>query len=425
MASRGFPLMRLSGRGFVRSWSAADLVGNVEAAAGLTWASLRAFATFVRARPRVVVGVGGYASLPPGVAAVALRIPLVLAERRCRAGSRQPRARPDGRRVRGRQPGHTPAACRGDRGSRPRAGARGAPDAGEPPRCTEDARNSRGANDRVLHGGSLGARRINRVAMYLSHRWSKRNDLAIYHVTGRRDYEELAARIGPASHGGEEHGTKRERHGNGASGLWRRMVPYQDDFELLYQVADVMVCRAGAMTVAELAVTGVPSVLIPLGGAPSDHQTAERRAVPSVPAPQCSCPMPMRAGAARAYARRASRRPCSSRGDGDGGPRSRPKTWPSVCSGAWWPRSSARWPTVASTISPPRGVSVRSASMKAARPRAQKRSLQARLTRCWASESPSASRRPPCTTGCPTSRRPVATCRSPPMTVRRSRRKNG
>ena len=78
MAGRGFPLLRLSGRGFVRSWSAADLVGNVAAAAGLTWASLRAFATFVRARPRVVVGAGGYASLPPGVATVALRIPLVL-----------------------------------------------------------------------------------------------------------------------------------------------------------------------------------------------------------------------------------------------------------------------------------------------------------------------------------------------------------
>ena len=60
-------------------------------------------------------------------------------------------------------------------------------------------------------------------------------------------------------------------------GLWRRMVPFQDNFELLYEAADVMVCRAGAMTVAELAVTGVPSVLIPLGGAPSDHQTQNAR----------------------------------------------------------------------------------------------------------------------------------------------------
>ncbi len=47
--------------------------------------------------------------------------------------------------------------------------------------------------------------------------------------------------------------------------------------ELLYAAADVAVCRAGAMTVAELAVAGVPSVLVPLPGAPGDHQGANAR----------------------------------------------------------------------------------------------------------------------------------------------------
>ena len=54
-------------------------------------------------------------------------------------------------------------------------------------------------------------------------------------------------------------------------------MPYRDGMEDVYAAADVMVCRAGAMTVAELAVAGVPSILVPLPGAPGDHQTANAR----------------------------------------------------------------------------------------------------------------------------------------------------
>jgi UDP-N-acetylglucosamine--N-acetylmuramyl-(pentapeptide) pyrophosphoryl-undecaprenol N-acetylglucosamine transferase len=54
-------------------------------------------------------------------------------------------------------------------------------------------------------------------------------------------------------------------------------VPYEERMDLLYAAADVVVCRAGAMTVAELAVAGVPSILVPLPGAPGDHQTANAR----------------------------------------------------------------------------------------------------------------------------------------------------
>ena len=61
-----------------------------------------------------------------------------------------------------------------------------------------------------------------------------------------------------------------------------------------YQAADVVVARAGAVTVAELAVIGVPAVLVPLPGAPGDHQTINARALAAaggavvVPDGQCS-----------------------------------------------------------------------------------------------------------------------------------------
>jgi UDP-N-acetylglucosamine--N-acetylmuramyl-(pentapeptide) pyrophosphoryl-undecaprenol N-acetylglucosamine transferase len=63
---------------------------------------------------------------------------------------------------------------------------------------------------------------------------------------------------------------------------------------LFYQAADIVVSRAGANTVAELAVVGVPAILVPLPGAPGDHQRAnagvlERAgAAVVVPDPECS-----------------------------------------------------------------------------------------------------------------------------------------
>ena len=71
-------------------------------------------------------------------------------------------------------------------------------------------------------------------------------------------------------------------------------VPYEERMPLVYAAADLVVCRAGAMTVAELAAAGVPAVLVPLPGAPGDHQTANARVLEGVGAavlladPECT-----------------------------------------------------------------------------------------------------------------------------------------
>ncbi len=117
-------------------------------------------------------------------------------------------------------------------------------------------------------GGSLGARRINTAVAELAVRWSDRSDISIYHVAGRRDFSRFA---GGATSEGDAHGAE--------SGLHYRVVPFEERMPEVYRAADLCVCRAGALTVAELLVAGVPAILVPLPGAPRDHQTRNAAAL--------------------------------------------------------------------------------------------------------------------------------------------------
>ena len=133
-------------------------------------------------------------------------------------------------------------------------------------------------------GGSLGARRINRAVADVARTWrdGSGETRSLYHVTGRRDYDEFA-------HGVPEEGSRRSDDGP----LYYRVVPFEDHMAELYTSADVCVTRAGAMTVAELLIAGVPAILVPLPGAPRDHQTKNAEALVRigaavhVPDPEC------------------------------------------------------------------------------------------------------------------------------------------
>ncbi len=267
LQGRGFPFTLLPGRGIVRSMRPADAVANLGALAGLAVAAVRGIGVVSRARPQVVVSVGGYASLAASMAAVVRRVPLVLVNVDAVPGAAN--------RLLGR---FARASAVGWEGSGlPRAVVTGTPVR------PELARTGRSGGDRsqaraalglpadrptvAVFGGSLGARRINRAALDLADRWADRDDRSIYHVVGRRDWEDRL-RAGGGGTTGE---------GSTSRGLALVRVDYQDRMELVYAAADVVVCRAGAMTIAELAVTGVPSILVPLPGAPGDHQTANAR----------------------------------------------------------------------------------------------------------------------------------------------------
>ena len=117
----------------------------------------------------------------------------------------------------------------------------------------------------AIVGGSLGARQLNDAALALHDQWRQRVDIAIRHVSGPRDYERCMERIAELRRDSDT--------------LSYEIVRYEEDMPGLYGRTAVLVCRAGAVTCAEVAVTGTPALLVPLPGAPGDHQTLNARAL--------------------------------------------------------------------------------------------------------------------------------------------------
>jgi len=285
LAGRGFPVTLLPGRGIVRSLAPRVLVANARSAYELLVAAVRAISVVGTARPRVVVAVGGYASLAGSIGAVVHRVPLVLVNVDAVPGAAN--------RVLGRFAAASAVGWEGN--PLPRAVVTGTPvrpaisAVVRTPEARQAARAELGmATDRqvvVVFGGSLGARQINRAVDGLVERWRGRQDLVIYHIVGRRDW-------GAYSDDGAV--DRIDRTGPAGGGLDLVRVAYEERMPLVYAAADLVVSRAGAMTVAELAVAGVPSVLVPLPGAPGDHQTENARVLERVgaavllPDPACT-----------------------------------------------------------------------------------------------------------------------------------------
>lgn len=259
----GFPVTLLPGRGLSRRRRPADLWANLKALAAAAAALAMAVTAFRRWRPAVVISLGGYASLPCVGAAVLWRVPVVVVNVDAVPG------------LVNRLSGRVAAACAvsGPDVALPRAVVTGVPirpameAVDRSPDGRRRARLKLGlppeAQVVAVSGGSLGALRVNRATVELASLWAARAGVAVRHVVGRRDFE-LMSSAAPAPIGG---------------GLVYQQVPYEEDMAGLYSAADVAVQRAGANTVAELALAGVPAVLVPLPGAPGDHQGANARAM--------------------------------------------------------------------------------------------------------------------------------------------------
>jgi len=249
----GYAFWGLPGRGIQRRVT----LDNIGAVLGILGGVFRGIALVRRLRPRVIVVIGSYASVPCVVGAVVFRVPIVVLARDAKAGAADrlagrfakvcavpfpvtdlPRAVVTGNPVR-------PEVLATDRVAG-RSGARAA--LGLPLDRTVIA----------VFTGSLGSRRVNTAVRGLIERWADRCDLAVRHAVGRRDWAEYSADL-PALSG---------------DGIVYQPIEYEDQMELLLAAADVAVTRAGGATVAELAAVGLPAIMVPLPVAPRDHQTA-------------------------------------------------------------------------------------------------------------------------------------------------------
>jgi UDP-N-acetylglucosamine--N-acetylmuramyl-(pentapeptide) pyrophosphoryl-undecaprenol N-acetylglucosamine transferase len=241
----GFEIDLLPGRGLQRRLT----FQNVQALWGACSAVVRAIAIVRRVRPRVVVGFGGYASFPCVLAARLLRVPVVVHEQDAAPGL----ANRLGVRL----------------GARPAVSLPGTPLpnatlTGNPVRAAlaHLDRPPHAASDPALlavFGGAQGARTINRAALGCYDAWRARRDLAVHHVCGPRHVDACAAELAAVRRSGDT--------------LKYELVGYEERMDLVYGQAALAVCRAGAGTIAELTAVGLPAVLVPLPGAPSDHQT--------------------------------------------------------------------------------------------------------------------------------------------------------
>ena len=220
----------------------------------LPWRLLRAFAQCVaalrRVKPSVVLGMGGYVAFPGGVMARMLGYPLVVHEQNSVAGLTNRLLAKLANRVLEAFPGSLPGATwtgnpvRRDIGTAPAPEIRYA--------------NRTGPLQVLVVGGSLGARALNEIVPQALALLDQNERPRVTHQSGRAHVaalHEAYARAGVAA----------------------EVVDFIEDMGRAYAEADLVICRAGAMTVAELAAVGVASLLVPFPHAVDDHQTVNAR----------------------------------------------------------------------------------------------------------------------------------------------------
>ncbi len=206
-------------------------------------------------KPDLIIGFGGFASGPGGLAALLLRLPLVVHEQNARAGLTN--------RVLARLGAKSLQAFDG---ALPKAKTVGNPIRQQLAHAS--VRQTESKLKVLVIGGSLGARALNQSLPECMSQWQLQQDICIWHQCGEQD---LSA--------------TQERYQSLA--LEASVVPFIQDMAKAYAWADVIVCRAGALTVSEVAAQGLPALFIPFPYAVDDHQYANAQYLVSVGAAFC------------------------------------------------------------------------------------------------------------------------------------------
>ncbi len=243
---RGFALETVEFSG-VRGKGASSLLGlPLRMAKALS----QARAVLRRVKPDVVVGMGGYITVPGGLAAVLSGIPMVLHEQNSIAGMANKLLARFAKRVFSAFPEAIAGAewvgnpLRAEFTQQPEPAARFAGRTG-PLRL-------------LVVGGSLGAKALNEVVPQALALMPEASRPQVTHQSGAKQIDALQANYA-------------------AAGVQATLTPFIDDAAKAYADADIIVCRAGASTVTELAAVGAAAVFVPFPAAVDDHQTANAR----------------------------------------------------------------------------------------------------------------------------------------------------
>jgi UDP-N-acetylglucosamine--N-acetylmuramyl-(pentapeptide) pyrophosphoryl-undecaprenol N-acetylglucosamine transferase len=216
----------------------------------LSIAMLQSILAFLHCRPSVVLGMGGYITFPGGLTAKLFGCPLVIHEQNSIAGLSNKSLARFAKKIVSGFPDVLPNAEWCGNPVRENIAALRAPE-------ERYAARSGKLNVMVL-GGSLGAQALNNCLPKALALMSEAERPDVLHQTGTRHFEDV-----------EEAYRK--------AGVTAQIMPFLDDMAFFYDQADLVVCRAGALTVAELAAGGVASILVPFPHAVDDHQTSNAR----------------------------------------------------------------------------------------------------------------------------------------------------
>jgi UDP-N-acetylglucosamine--N-acetylmuramyl-(pentapeptide) pyrophosphoryl-undecaprenol N-acetylglucosamine transferase len=241
--------------GFPMEWVR---VAGIRGKGALAWALaplsvmravLQALKVLRRVRPLSVLGAGGYVSGPGGVAAWLLRVPLLIHEQNAAPGMTNRWLARLATEVLQAFPGSFPARTRAQTVGNPvRADIAALP----APNARFAGRESR--SRLLVFGGSQGSQRLNTVLPQALARLTPGSRPQVRHQAGERGLEAARAAYREAQ-------------------VEADVSAFIDDMAQAYAWADFAVCRAGAMTVAELQAAGLGAVFVPFALATDDHQT--------------------------------------------------------------------------------------------------------------------------------------------------------
>jgi UDP-N-acetylglucosamine--N-acetylmuramyl-(pentapeptide) pyrophosphoryl-undecaprenol N-acetylglucosamine transferase len=270
--ARGIDLVTLPVRGVRgKGWGA-----RLAAPWMLSRALLSAWRALRRLRPRSVLALGGYAAGPGGLAAFLQRVPLVVHEQNALPGVTNRVLARLARRVLVGFPGALPRAEW--LGNPVRASIAALP----PPVQRFAGRDGR--RRLLVLGGSQGARALNLTLPAALALLPARQRPEVWHQCGAQGVADTRAAYAQAN-------------------IEARIEPFIEAMEQAYAWADLAVCRAGALTLAELAAAGLGAVLVPYPHAVDDHQTRNAQVLVDAGA---ACLLPERVLDAQALAEQLS-----------------------------------------------------------------------------------------------------------------------